>query len=67
MAYKFPDPFLVRHFNKIQLISEKYEADLVASGRFEYLETKGNKKIYVEKTTGRTISVFFPILEKRAR
>ncbi len=65
MAYKFVDPFLVRHFNKIQAISDKYEADLIASGRFKYLKTDGNKKIYVETATGHEVSVFFPILQKK--
>ncbi len=63
--YKFVDPFMVRQFNKIQAISEKYEADIIASGRYELLKIEGNKKIYIEKVTGHTLSVYFPILSKK--
>jgi hypothetical protein len=61
MAYKFIDPSLVDHFNRIQAIADKYEADLVASGRFKYLRTEEDKKIYVELATGREVSVLIPI------
>jgi hypothetical protein len=64
MAYKFVNPSLVRHFNRIQAIADKFETDLIASGRFKYLKTEGNKKIYVEKATGREVPVLFPMLSK---
>lgn len=61
MAYKFTDPSSVRHFNRIQAIAEKYEAALVASGRFKYLRTEENKKIYIELATGREVPVLIPV------
>lgn len=60
MAYKFVNQSLIRHFNKIQAIADKFEADLIASGRFKYLKTEGNKKIYVEKATGHEVPVIMP-------
>lgn len=64
MAYKFTDPSLVRHFNRIQAITEKFEADLIATGRYRYVKTEGNKKIYVEIATGRKVPVRIPMLNK---
>ena len=61
MAYKFTDPSLVHHFNHILAIAEKYEADLVASGRFKYLRTEADKKIYLEIATGREVPVLMPV------
>lgn len=55
----------MRHFNRIQAITEKFEADLIASGRFKYLKTEGNKKIYIEKTTGREVPVKIPMLPQK--
>jgi len=65
MAYKFTNPSLVSHFNRIQAIADKFEADLIASGRFKYVRTEGNKKIYVEKTTGREVPVKIPMLPQK--
>lgn len=65
MAYKFTDPLLVRHFNRIHAIAEKFEADLIATGRFEYLKTEGNKKIYIEKATGREVPILVPVWPKK--
>ncbi len=62
MAYKFTDPALVRHFNSILAIAEKFEADLIASGRYKYVKTENNHKIYVEKATGRIVPVLIPML-----
>jgi hypothetical protein len=62
--YKFTNPSLVSHFNRIQAIADKFEADLIASGRFKYLKTEGNKKIYVETATGREVPVLVPTLSK---
>ena len=64
MAYRFIDPSLVSHFGRILAIAEKYEADLVASGRFKYLRTEEDKKIYVELATGREVSVLMPVWPK---
>ena len=65
MPYKFPDPTLVRHFNRIQAIADKFEADLIATGRFKYVRTDGNRKIYVEMATGREVPVIIPLLDKK--
>lgn len=65
MAYKFTNPSLVHYFNRIQAITERFEADLIASGRFEYIRTDGNKKIYVEKATGREVPVKIPMLPQK--
>ena len=65
MAYRFVNSSLVEHFNRIQAITEKFEADLIASGRFRYLRTDGNKKIYIEKATGREVPVKKPMLAKK--
>jgi hypothetical protein len=58
--YKFIDHSLVHYFNKVQAIAEKFESDLIASGRFKYVRTDGNKKIYVETATGREVPVLMP-------
>jgi hypothetical protein len=58
--YRPIDPSLISYFNKVQAIAEKFEADLIASGRYEYLRTEGSKKIYVEKTTGHEVPVLMP-------
>jgi hypothetical protein len=63
--YRPIDSSLVHYFGKIQVIAEKFEADLIASGRFEYLRTAGNKKIYVEKATGHEVPVIIPLLAKK--
>lgn len=58
--YKPIDPSLIRYFGKIQAIAEKFEADLIASGRFKYVKTVGNRKVYVEIATGREVPVLMP-------
>jgi len=55
----------VEHFNRIQTIADKFEADLIASGRFQYLKTEGNKKIYIELKTGREVPVIIPLLAQK--
>jgi len=60
MAYKFINSSQVSYFNKVQAIAEKFEADLIASGRFQYLKTEGNKKIYIETSTGHEVPVLMP-------
>ena len=65
MAYKFIDSSFVRHFNRIQAVADKFEADLIGSGRYIYLKTEDNKKIYVEKTTGREVPVLMPSFHKK--
>jgi hypothetical protein len=47
-------------FSKIQNIAEKFEADLIASGRFKYVRTENNRKIYVELATGHEVPVLMP-------
>jgi len=49
-------------FSKIQRIAEKFEADLIASGRFKYVRTEDNRKIYVELATGHEVPVLMPSL-----
>jgi hypothetical protein len=49
-------------FSKIQRIAEKFKADLIASGRFKYIRTENNRKIYVELTTGHEVPVLVPSL-----
>ena len=58
--YKPIDHSLVSYFGKIQSIAVKFEADLIASGRYQYLKTEGNKKIYIEKSTGKVVPVLMP-------
>ncbi len=59
--YKFINPSLVRHFNEVQAIAERFEADLIASGRYKYVRTDENdRKIYVEIATGREVPVLMP-------
>jgi hypothetical protein len=53
-------------FSKIQRIAEKFEADLIASGRFKYVRTENNRKIYVELATGHEVPVLMPTLGERA-
>jgi len=65
MAYRFINSSQVSYFNKVQAIAERFEADLIASGRFKYVRTDGNKKIYVEKTTGREVPVKIPMLPQK--
>jgi|HubBroStandDraft_4_1064222.scaffolds.fasta_scaffold329995_2 hypothetical protein len=65
MTYKFVNPSLVQHFNRIQAITEKFEADLIASGRFKHIRTEGNKKIYIERATGREVPVKIPMLPQK--
>jgi len=64
MAYKFVNSSQVSYFNKVQAIADKFEADLIASGRFQYLKTEGNRKIYVETSTGREVPVIIPLVAK---
>jgi hypothetical protein len=65
MAYKFVNSSQVSYFNKVQAIAEKFEADLIASGRFKYVRTDGNKKIYIEKGTRREVPVKIPMLPQK--
>lgn len=48
---------LMSYFEKIKAVSDKFETDLIASGRFKYLKTEGNTKIYIEKETGQEVTV----------
>lgn len=50
-------------FGKIQRIAEKFEADLIASGRFKYVRTENSRKIYVELATGHEVPVLMPKLK----
>ncbi len=61
MAYKFINSSQVSYFNKVQAIAEKFEADLIASGRYKYVRTdENNHRIYVEKATGHEVPVIMP-------
>jgi len=63
--HKFVNHSSVNYFNKIQAIAEKFESDLITSGRFTYLKSEGNKKIYIEKDTGRVVPVLIPTLSRQ--
>jgi len=62
MANQTIDPSRVRFFNLIQATADKFEADLIASGRYKYIKTENNHKIYVEKETGRIVPILIPTL-----
>jgi hypothetical protein len=55
---------LYRYFDKIERIAKQFEDDLIASGRFKYVRTENNHKIYVELATGHEVPVLLPILSK---
>lgn len=48
---------LMSYFDKVNAAIDKFESDLIASGRYKYLKTKDNEKIYIEKYTGQVITV----------
>ena len=60
MAYKTVDSSAVSFYNMIESIAKKFEEDLLATGRFKYVRTDGNRKIYVEIATGREVPVLMP-------
>ncbi len=62
MPTKTIDPSMVSYFATIENIARKFENDLIASGRFRYVRTDGNRKIYAEITTGREVPVIVPQL-----
>ncbi len=62
MSGKTIDPSRVRYFNLIQATAEKFEADLIASGRYKYVKIENNHKIYVETETGRIVPILIPML-----
>jgi len=65
MAYKFINSSKVDYFNKVQAIAEKFEADLIASGRYKYVRTdENNHRIYVEIATGHEVPVLMPTWTK---
>jgi hypothetical protein len=65
--YRFMNPSAVSYFSKVQAIAEKFEADLIATGRYKYVRTENNKKIYVELTTGREVPVLMPSFKGLAK
>jgi hypothetical protein len=62
MAYNKDISVLYRHFDRIERIAKKFEDDLIASGRFKYVRTENNRKIYVELATGHEVPVLLPRL-----
>ena len=65
MAYKFVNSSQVSYFNKVQAIAERFEADLIASGRYKYVRTdENNHRIYVEIATGHEVPVIMPTFKQ---
>lgn len=67
MAYRPIDPSFSSYFAKVERVAQKYEEDLIASGRFRYVRTENNRRIYVEIATGREVPVRIPELMFRSR
>jgi hypothetical protein len=63
-GYRAIDQSTLDFFAKIQRIAEKFEANLIASGRYVYLKTEGNRKIYIEQATGHEVPVLMPTWTK---
>jgi hypothetical protein len=55
-------PTLLRLLDDMERIACKFEADLIATGRFKYVRTDGERKIYIELATGREVPVLMPSL-----
>ena len=62
MLRKRLDKTLYSYLDMIQRVAQKFEDDLIASRRFKYLRTEGDRKIYVELATGREVPVLKPRL-----
>jgi hypothetical protein len=60
MATRKPDKGFYYYLDLIERTARKYEADIIATGRFKYDRTEGYRKIYVELTTGKEVSVLMP-------
>ena len=58
------DQTFLRHLDRMQRVARKYEDDLVASGRFKYARTEGDRKIYIEIATGREVPILIPNFHK---
>ena len=56
------DPTMLRFLDTMERIARKFESDLIASGRFKYLRTEGERKIYIETATGHEVPVLMPSL-----
>lgn len=60
---KLLSPTILRHLDRMERVARKHEDDLVASGRFKYVRSEGNRNIYVEIATGREVPVLIPHFE----
>jgi hypothetical protein len=59
---RLADPTMLRFLDTMERIARKFEGDLIASGRFKYVRTDGQRKIYVEIATGHEVPVLIPSL-----
>jgi hypothetical protein len=63
MAYKQKrDKGFYYYLDLIERTARKYEVDLVATGRYDYIKTDGNYRLYMEKATGKTIRILIPYI-----
>lgn len=61
-AFRPVDPSFNSYFAKVERVAQRYEADLIASGRYKLVRTENNRRIYVETATGREVPVIIPEL-----
>jgi capsule polysaccharide modification protein KpsS len=63
MGYKHKrDKGFYYYWDLIERTARKYEVDLVATGRYTYIKTDGNYRLYKEKATGKTIRILIPTI-----
>lgn len=48
------------YLDLIERTAKKYEADLVATGRYTFIKTDGQYRLYKEKATGRVVRILMP-------
>jgi hypothetical protein len=60
---KKKDKGLYHYWNIIERTARKYEADLIASGRFKFIGKEDNYNLYKEISTGHVVRVLIPRLE----
>ena len=53
---------MLRFLDTIERVARKFESDLIATGRFKYVRTDGERKIYVELATRHEVPVLMPSL-----
>jgi hypothetical protein len=61
MAYKQKrDKGFYYYLDLIERTAKRYEVDLVATGRYTYVKTDGNYRLYKEKATGNVMRILIP-------